>query len=105
MCHAQAYDTQAHSTFTGSKHFYMQDMKPGSLVLLRNSARDSRKGDKLAERWLGPYKVKEHLGKDVYRLQNPNTHRILKKTYNGCRYCSCSCILHLFVYLLVHYHI
>ena len=50
MCHAQAYDTQAHSTSTGSKHFYMQEMKPGSLVLLRNSARDGRKRDKLAER-------------------------------------------------------
>ena len=80
-------------------------MKPGGLVLLRNSARDGRKRDKLAEQWLGPYKAKEHQGKGVYHLQNPNTHQILKKTYNGCRYCSCSCILYLFVYLLVHYHI
>ena len=31
-------------------------------VLLRNSATDGRKGDKLAARWLGPYTLKK---KDV----------------------------------------
>lgn len=38
----------------------------GALVLLRNSARDGRKGDKLAKRWLGSYRVNEHVGKGVY---------------------------------------
>ena len=42
----------------------------GALVLLRNSARDSRKGDKLNKRWLGPYRVEEVLGKGVYLLAN-----------------------------------
>ena len=32
-------------------------------MLMRNSARDSRKGDKLAQRGLGPYKVEEQLEK------------------------------------------
>jgi hypothetical protein len=56
------------------------------LVLLRNSARDGRKGDKFAARWLGPYKIEMTLGNDVYRLLNPTSGRILKKAVNGCRY-------------------
>ena len=32
-------------------------LKPGSLVLLRNSARDGRKGDKFQARYLGPYEI------------------------------------------------
>ena len=54
-------------------------------MLLRKSARDGRKGDKLAKRWLGPYKVEEAIGKGLYRLAKP-TGRVLKKTFNGCRY-------------------
>ena len=53
---------------------------------MRNSARDGRKGDKLAKRWLGLYQVHEHLGKGVYRLSNPSTGRILRKKYNSCRF-------------------
>ena len=34
----------------------------GAMVLLRNSARDGRKGDKLAQCWLGPYQIEEHNG-------------------------------------------
>lgn len=56
------------------------------LVLLRNSARDGRKGNKFAKRWLGPYKIKETTGKNVYRLFNPTTGHTLKKAINGCRY-------------------
>ena len=54
-------------------------------VLVRNSARDGRKGGKLEQRWLGPYTIAESLEKGRYILQNPSG-RILKKTYNGCRY-------------------
>lgn len=55
-------------------------------MLLRNSARDGRKGGKLVERWLGPYEVNEHIGKGVYRLQKRYTGRILKRTYNSSRF-------------------
>ena len=55
---------------TNGKH--LQELKPGKLVLLRNSAGDSRKGDKLAKRWLGPYKIYEHIDKGVYCLENPS---------------------------------
>ena len=63
----------------------LQELQPGALVLLRNNARDGRKGDKLVKRWLGPYRITEHIGKGVYRLSNPATGRALKKTFNGCR--------------------
>ena len=40
------------------------------MVLLKNSQRDSKKGDKVKPRWLSPYKVHEALDKGVYKLQN-----------------------------------
>ena len=63
-----------------------QDLQEGELLLLRNSARDGKKGDKLNKRWLGPYRVDAVLGKGLYQLANPNTGRVLKKAVNGCRY-------------------
>ena len=55
------------------------------LVLMRNSQRDSCKGGKLDQRWLGPYKISEDLGKGVFKLKNPSSGHILKKTVNSCR--------------------
>ena len=63
----------------------LQMLKPGSLVLLRNSARDGRKGDKFQARYLGPYEIAKHLGKNVFRLRNPTTGLLLKKSVNACR--------------------
>ena len=74
------------SILINSNFIVTQDLQEGELVLLRNSARDGRKGDKLNKRWLGPYTVDEVLGKGLYRLANPNTGRVLKKAVNGCRY-------------------
>ena len=56
------------------------------LVLLRNSARDGRKGDKMAKRWLGPYKIVKQTekGKGLYQLCRAVTGQTLKK---ACRYC------------------
>ena len=55
-----------------------QELHPGTLVLLRNNVKDGRKGDKLVERWLGPYKIAKHLNKGVYILENRCTGQILK---------------------------
>ena len=52
---------------------------------MRNAARDGRKGDKLAKRWLGPYKIYDDLGKGVYKLENASTGRVLEKAVNSCR--------------------
>ena len=60
-------------------------LKPGTLVLLRNSARDGRKGDKFQACYLGPYEIAKHLGKNVFRLRNPTTGLLLKKSVNACR--------------------
>lgn len=32
-------------------------------MLLRNSAKDGRKGNNLAQHWMGPYRIREHTGK------------------------------------------
>ena len=63
----------------------LQKLKPGSMVLLRNSARDGRKGGKFLARYLGPYEIIEDLGKGVFRLHNPTTGLVLKKSVNACR--------------------
>ena len=52
------------------------------MVLLRNSARDSKKGDKLVQRWIGPYKIMENIGKSRYRLKNSASGQTLKKAFN-----------------------
>ena len=73
-----------HQTRHISNSFCLQVFTPGTLVLMRNSQRDSKKGDKLKARWLGPYKVHEALGKGVYRLENLKG-VVLKATVNQCR--------------------
>ncbi|KAL5477308.1 hypothetical protein EMCRGX_G024090 [Ephydatia muelleri] len=67
------------------RHFRKKELAIGALVLMRNSAKDSKKGDKMAQRWLGPYKVVQILEKGVYKQQNPSTGKNLKKCVNGCR--------------------
>ena len=60
-------------------------------MLLRNNKRDSKKGDKMQPRWIGPYRVHINLGKGVYKLKNMkgailkaavNQHRL--KRYQVC---------------------
>ena len=40
--------------------------------------------------WLGPYKVKEQIGKVVYKLKNPSTGRTLKKPLISTGKCNSS---------------
>ncbi|KAI6660178.1 Gag-pol fusion protein [Oopsacas minuta] len=62
-----------------------KNFKPGTLVLLRNSAKDGRKGDKFRMRYLGPYEIFQDIGKGVYKLRNCVTGILLKKTQNISR--------------------
>ena len=55
------------------------------MVLLRNSRRDSKKGDKMKPKWLGPYIIVESLGKSRYRLKNPHNNNILKNSVYSVR--------------------
>ena len=48
------------------------------MVLLRNSARDTKKGDKLVQCWLGQYKIVENIGKGQYVLRNTTSGKTLK---------------------------
>ena len=54
-------------------------------MLLKNIARESKKGDKMKPHWNGPYKIHADLGKGVYRLLNPKTGNVLKKAVNIAR--------------------
>ena len=57
--------------------------KIGTLVLLKNSKKLTRKGSKLEPNWTGPYKIKEVLSKGTFRLCNANDReKILTSLYN-----------------------
>ena len=66
-------------------YIFQVELNPGVLVLLRNSKKDGRKGDKLVKRWLGPYQVEEVLEKGVYKLSNPTSGKTLRNAVNGSR--------------------
>ena len=55
------------------------------MVLLRNSRRDTKKGDKMTPRWLGPYRICEALGIGAHKIRNPVTGKVLKAAVNQCR--------------------
>lgn len=57
----------------------------GTLVLLRNSKKLSRKGSKMEPNWTGPYKVREILGKGIVKLSNRNGTKDLVSVYNVTR--------------------
>lgn len=57
----------------------------GSFVLLRNSKRDTKKGDKMHPKWMGPYAIVSSLGKGLYRIRNCSTDVVLKKAVHSSR--------------------
>ena len=59
------------------------DFQVGDKVLKYNRRRDTGMGDKLANRYQGPYVIHECLGKGVYRLRDGDN--ILKQT--ACQRC------------------
>ena len=52
---------------------------------LKNSKRDTKKGDKTKPPWLGPYTVSRALGKGVFQLCNQKTGVPLKTAVNQSR--------------------
>ncbi len=63
----------------------LQEFAVGTQVLLRNSRKESKKGDKLKPRWLGPYSIHESLDKGVFRISNIKTGVVLKNAVNQKR--------------------
>ena len=57
----------------------MQELSPGTRVLVENSYQKGRKGGKLHDRWLGPYIVHQNLGKGVYQLKTTDGSILAKK--------------------------
>ena len=51
----------------------------GTEVLLENTKQKQRKGGKLENLWLGPYRVHQHVGKGIYRLRNMADEVLTKK--------------------------
>ena len=62
------------------KHL-QSELPEGSEVLLENTAQKQRKGGKLDDAWLGPYKIHRQLGKGIYELANEKG-MVLKKKVN-----------------------
>lgn len=60
-----------------------QKLQPGTKVLLRNSARDSKKGDKMKNKWLGPYTIHCDLNNGTFKLRNKDG--VMKRAINGVR--------------------
>lgn len=73
------------------------------MVLVRNSARDGRKGDKLSKRWLGPYSVNANLGKGVFQIANIKTGKVLKKAINSSRHAQYLFIPHYVNFIITLY--
>ena len=58
----------------------------GTLVLLKNSKKLTKKGSKMEPNWTGPYLIHEVLSKGTYRLAHPNPpFKVLAQKYNMTR--------------------
>ena len=58
----------------------------GSLVLIKNTKKLSKKGDKMEPNWMGPYEVAECIGSNNYRLRRIDGKQLLLKSmFNSAR--------------------
>ena len=65
---------------------HRENYKVGTLVLLKNSKKLSKKGSKMEPNWIGPYLIHEVLSKGTYRLSKPNPpFQVLAQKYNMTR--------------------
>ena len=62
----------------------MQELKPGTKVLVENTYQKQRKGGKLEDKYKGPYTIHKSFGKGVYELVNADG-KILKSKHNITR--------------------
>ena len=57
----------------------------GQKVLVKNMKRLSKKGDKMAPNWFGPYEVAEYIGTNTYYLKKMGGKKRLKVAYSSTR--------------------
>jgi hypothetical protein len=84
------HDIVFNTTVISSPLVSLQEFAAGSVVWLKNSKRDTKKGDKTKPRWLGPYTISRVLGKGVFQLCNQKTGAPLKTAVNQCRLRICN---------------
>lgn len=59
----------------------MQELKPGTKVLVENTLQKERKGGKWSDLYTGPFIIQESLGKGVYTLKTMDG-KVRKTKYN-----------------------
>ncbi len=74
---------------TKQKDYYdsrheMQTFSVGEKVLVENTRQKQRKGGKLADKWLGPYRINREISKGVYGLENIDG-KLMKQSCNTSR--------------------
>ena len=62
-----------------------QTFSVGEKVLKENTAQKQRKGGKLADKWLGPYRINREISKGVYALEGIRDGNVLKNSCNMSR--------------------
>ena len=62
----------------------VQSFSIGDKVLVENTAQKQRKGGKLADKWLGPYKINQEIRKGVYGLETLGGN-LMKQSSNTSR--------------------
>ena len=76
------------------KHFVPECFKVGSVVLKKDFNRRKRKGGKLDEKWVGPYRIIRVLGRGLYRLEEVSDATWIINRING---------VHLKQYKVIYY--
>ena len=55
----------------------------GTMVMLKNTKRINRQGDKLQRKWIGRYEIIEDMGKGRFKLRNLSNGNVLRNVYNA----------------------
>ena len=91
-CHTEAKDNIKKAQSTHKKYYDAKHLPPcykvGDKVLLSNSQRKQRLGDKLTPRWAGPYVIGEIRAKGIFFLKGrkpPVNAKLIKPYLKACR--------------------
>ena len=77
------YAQQKQKEAYDKKHFIPECFQVGSVVLKKDFTRRKRKGGKLDEKWVGPYRIVNALGRGLYRLEDVADSKKVVSRVNG----------------------
>ena len=63
------------------KHSCPEVYQVGSVVLKKDFTRKKRKGGKLDEKWLGPFKIVGSLGRGLYRIMEIHNGKVVPRVH------------------------